>query len=459
MPAMSRISLCCLAFVAVFLPACHEPPAPPQRVVLVTVDTLRADHLGSYGYPRKVSPFLDQLAAEGVLFTNNFATSSTTVTCHASLFTSLYPAQHRLIRNGEELHDSVFTMAEMFQGQGYETGAFTTVGFIESLDRGFGTFDSEKKYFSSHHVVDKTIDWLEDRAPTDKIFLWVHLFDVHEWYKRGHLDEEYRGKAEATTTLSRAEFVEYLETRQGISSEHLGGEDAMLDVIDRYDDQIMSTDAQLERLFDFMAGAGLGEDALWIVSSDHGEGLGSHKFRGHGAKIYNEQVRVPLFFRFSDGRHSGSAVDQLVRHVDILPTLAELIGAPLDSQVFPVVGDSLLPLLEGEKTEAGVRYSYSQRRDVDEKRLQGGWEPGDVYSLQTLDYKYIFKSEAPDEFYDLSRDPLESVNLAEEPSDIKDRMEAYLAGLYEQMAQQGEQLGRSEIKPEHIEELKALGYL
>lgn len=448
-----------LTGLAVLAGGCGETDPAPRRIVLVTVDTLRADHLGSYGYPRQVSPFMDRLAREGVRFEHAYATSSTTVTCHASLFTSLYPTQHRLLRNGEVLHDTVFTMAELFERQGYETAAFTTVGFIQSLDRGFGTFDAEKKYFPGSHVVDKTIRWLESTAPSERQFIWVHLFDVHEWYKPEHLDEAFRGEAAARTDLGPAEFVAYLEKEQGISTSFFGDEATLLDVVDRYDDQILSVDAQLERLYGYMEDGGWNDGALWILTSDHGEGLGSHRFRGHGAKIYNEQVRVPLVFHFSDRRWAGTTVGRLVRHVDVLPTVADLLGVTLDDQVFPVVGHSLVPLLENPQAEVPVRYSFSQRRDADEMRLAGGWEPGDVYSVQTLDFKYIYKSEAEHEFYDLSKDPVESVNLIGEPSEVKDRMQAYLTGLYSQMSRQGDLLGSSEILPEHVEELKALGYL
>jgi arylsulfatase A-like enzyme len=443
---------------------CREPSPAPRRIVLVTVDTLRADHLGCYGYPRRVSPFIDRLAREGVRFEHAYATSSTTVTCHASLFTSLYPTQHRLLRNGEVLHDTVFTMAQLFQRLGYQTAAFTTVGFVRSLDRGFDTFDAEKKYFPARHVVDKTIRWLETKAPADRLFLWVHLFDVHEWYHRDHLDEEFRGVAATRTDMSRGDFVAYLEKEQGISTSFFGDEATLLDVVDRYDDQILSADAQLERFYGYMEDAGMNDGALWVLTSDHGEGLGGHQFRGHGAKIYNEQVRVPLVFHFTDGGHAGAAyagitVGRMARHVDVLPTLAEILSASLDDQVFPAVGASLLPLFEDPEAEVPVRYSFSQRRDADEQRLAGGWEPGEVYSLQTLDYKYIFKSAAEHEFYELSNDPVESVNLVGEPSEVKDRMQAYLTDLYSRMSRQGDLLGRSEILPEHVEELKALGYL
>ena len=436
----------------------HEPPS---RVVLITVDTLRADHLGAYGYPRDVTPFVDQLAETGVLFNNTYAVSSTTLTCHASLFSSLYPPQHQLIRNGETLHESVYTMAQMFQAQGYRTGAFSTVGFLQTLERGFDVFSTEKKYFPSQHVVGKAMQWLRENKDAEKIFVWIHLFDVHEWYRPKHLHEDAKGAATERTKIDREALVAYLEKRHGVLREHYkNDDDALLDAINRYDDQLTVVDGEIRRLYGAFTDEGIDRgDTLWIVTTDHGEGLGSHDFKGHGAKIYNEQIRVPMIWHFTDGRHAGAQVDQLVRHVDVLPTLAEMLKTTPDKQVFAVAGRSFLPLVEGRRDNTAMRYAYAQRRDADEQRLRGGWEPGDVFSLTTLDYKYIYKSERADEFYDLRQDPTESVNLIDEPSDVKDRMRGAVIQLHATMSEEGSQLGRSEINPKHIEELKALGYI
>lgn len=439
--------------------ACHSEVDPPRRVYLVTIDTLRADHLGSYGYPRAISPFLDRLATDGVLFEQTVASSSTTMASHTSLFSSLHPPQHRLLRNGEALDESVFTMAQLFQQKGYETAAFTTVGFTRSLSRGFDTFDSEERYFPAEHVLGKASRWIETRRSAKGLFVWIHLFDVHEWYRREHLNQAFLGAARTRTAIPDRDLVATLRERQGISLDDFENEQDLFDVIGRYDDQIASVDAALGNFYSFLEHRGLDDDALWIVTGDHGEGLGSHGYRGHGGRIYNEQVRVPFVMRFPDGRFAGRRIDRLVRHVDLLPTVAEILHAPLDQQVVPVVGKSLLTLIEGGTSPERPRFAFSQRRGADARRLALGWEPGEICSLQTEDHKYILHSDGVDEFYDLRSDPLELNNLIDEPSETRDRLKERLTSLFEYMSEQGEHLGDREILPEHLEELKALGYL
>ncbi len=433
------------------------PSEAPRRVYLVTLDTLRADHLGCYGYPRQVSPFVDRLAAEGLLFRQAFASSSTTTACHASLFTALHTPQHRMTRNGMEMPEALFTMAEMFRREGYATAAFSTVNFMSTLSRGFDVFDTEKRYFPSGHVVDKAERWLAGRGRRDKIFLWLHLFDVHEWYRPQHVAEDTLKRA-ASLEPRGEELALYLGRHQGFIPGRLASEGGMLSAVDRYDGQILAADAALERLFDAVAARGLDDDALWIVTSDHGEGLGSHDFQGHGARLYHEQIRVPLVFHFTDGRYGPRRIDRLVRHVDVLPTLADLLGASLDRQVFPVVGHSLRPLFDGRVSDFAARYAFAQRREADEPPAPK-WELGEVFSLHSLDHKLIYRSAGDDQLFDLRQDPGESVNLAGELPEIRDRMRDYAVRLQRLMTEQGAGLGKGEINPVYVEELKALGYL
>ncbi len=434
-----------------------EPFPAPRQVFLITIDTLRADHLGCMGYPRDVSPTIDRLAAEGVLFTQAYASSSTTVACHASLFTSLEPPQHRMVRNGVEMHPSLFTMAEMFRAQRYATAGFSTVNFMKAVARGFDVFKTQPKFRPADRVVREAIRWLDGKKPTDRLFVWVHLFDVHEWYQLHNVDAEQlevaRGLPPTGTELAR-----YLQQEQGLMPSTFTGEEMMVEAVHRYDGQILAVDAAIKKLYGFARAEGLGEDALWILTADHGEGLGSHGFHGHGGWIYNEQIRVPLIFHFTSGRYAGRVVDGLSRHVDLLPTLAEMLGTTVDRQAAPIVGRSLLELLE-DRSGRPIRYAFAQRREADELRLSKGWEEGTVFSIQSLDYKYIYRTHGADELFDLRSDPLESVNLAGGGSAIEDRMRADAVRLQGILYEQGADLGRGEINPEYIEELKALGYL
>jgi arylsulfatase A-like enzyme len=432
---------------------------PPQHVVLVTIDTLRADHLGMYGYPRDVSPFLDELAQRSALFTNAYASSSHTMPSHASLFTSLFPAQHGTTKNGQPLHERVLTMAETFRELGYATAGFTTVNFLTPLAQGFDTFESKKSFHPADRLVEDAIAWLDGLSPQQPSFLWLHLFDVHQWWRPEHLDPQMAQRAAASATLTRDELVAHWRDQQGMEVESWDDEETMLLHMNRYDGEILHVDRELRRFYEYARAHGLLEDGLWIVTADHGEGLGTHGFRGHGAKIYGEQIRIPLLLHFADGRHAGAVVDSLVRHVDLFPTLAELLDVDLSGQVFPIIGRSLLPLLHGREPEEENRYAYAQRRDADERRIAGGWEEGEVVSLQTLEHKYILHSEGGDEFYDLRDDPGELRNLVDADSPDKERLRRTLERMLAAMKEQGKSLGGQEIEPAFIEELRALGYL
>jgi len=427
--------------------------------VLVTIDTLRADHLGMYGYPRNVSPFLDELASRSARFDNAYASSSHTMPSHASLFTSLFPAQHGTTKNGEALHDRVLTMAEVFRDQGYATAAFSTVNFLSPLGRGFDVFEPKRSFHPASELVDEAISWLEGLPPERPFFLWLHLFDVHQWYKEELLDPHQAELAQASSSLAPQELIAYWREHQGVDLQSWDGEEDQLLHMNRYDGQILFVDAQLRRLYELASARHLLDHGLWIVTADHGEGLGSHNFRGHGARIYDEQIRIPLLLHFPDGRYAGTVVRPLVRHVDVLPTLAELLGVGLDRQVFPVAGRSLLPLLEGREPQSDSRFAYAQRRDPDERRLDLGWEEGDVVSLQNLRFKYILHSQGNDEFFDLDNDPLELRNLSGSGAAEEQRLRATLQKMLTAMREQGDSLGDNEIQPEFVDELRALGYL
>lgn len=442
--------------LAVSLTACGERP-PLRRVFLVTIDTLRADHLGLYGYPRDTSPFLDSLGERGQVFETAYASCSHTAPSHASLFTALHPAQHRVLRNGEELDDAVTTLAEIFRDQGYRTAGFTTVRFLEGLSAGFEELSSEKRFHPAPHVLGKAYEWIARHDAGDKLFVWIHLFDVHQWNRDDQIDGEAVRAIRTESTLAGEALLNYLQREHGTDLSQ--GPEKILRAVNSYDGQILSTDRALARFFATLESEGLARDALWVVTSDHGEGLGNHDYMGHGKTVYNEQIRVPLVFYFTDERCPARRIPGLVQLVDVAAALAELAGASFDGQVIPPVGRSLLPLLSDPDASWDSRSVFAQRRPADDKRLAEGWLPGDVYALQTARYKVIAQPEGTDEFYDLADDPFEQRNLIADPAAEKQRMLEGLLRRYREMVEQGELLGSGEINPEHIEELKALGYL
>ena len=429
----------------------------PQRVVLVTIDTLRVDHLGSSGYPRNTSPFLDSLANSGTMFERAYSSCSHTGPSHATLFTGLEPPQHRLLQNGETLHDDVLTLAEVFRDTGYRTAAFSTVGFLQGLSQGFDNFDTRGQYHPASDVLGRAGAWIADQPEDARLFVWIHLFDVHEWYQRDHVDPAGLEHI-AAEPLQGEELATFLEAEHGVRYGHFERA-KIVDSVDRYDGQLWVTDQTLAR-FHGDLGSAFNEDALWLITADHGEGLGNHDFLGHGKNIYDEQLRVPLIL-VGPGITAGLRIDQPVGLVDLAPTLAERVGASFDEQRFPIAGRSLGPLLAGETLPP--KPLYAQRRPVDEKRLREGWAEGEVFALIDGSHKVIANTHGQHELYDLSVDPFELDDrfATADPAEaaLRDTLLRQAAQRFRDMMRQGEAVAGEGIDASHVEELRALGYL
>lgn len=427
--------------------------------MLVTIDTLRADHLGCYGYPRETSPFIDTLAAEGVAFGRVFASSSHTTPSHASILTSLHPVQHNALVNGRGLPPAILSMAEMFQEAGWETAGFFSVNYLEELNDGFETFDwstGKANYYTraADRTVDRAIAWLDERQPGSRLFLWVHFFDPHEPY---HPREKFVERMILGTAAEKVRFIDYLTRVHGIPPDFYRDEESLFNKFNGYDAEIALVDRELERLYRSLAERGWNGNSLWIITSDHGEGMGSHRYIEHSQKIYNEQLRVPLIFHRGGGGFAPRRVGELVRHVDILPTLAELIGYPLADRSPAVQGESLAGVLSG-RGRPPARSAFSQRRPPAGRRRRG-WSPRELYSLQSADYKYIHHSEGEDEFYHLAEDPLESRNLIGEPSPVRDRMRRELEEYYGRIGSEAVSGAKTEVDQKYQKTLRTLGYL
>ena len=447
-----------LSFFCVLIATCLScgRSSLPEHVILVTIDTLRADHLGSYGYPRDISPFLDSLAKDGVLFENAVSSSSHTAPSHASLFTSQYPASHGVVANGTQLGARVPTIASVLRDSGFQTGAVISARFLSLIATGFEEVHHKRPkpsgYWPADRVIDRAIVWLVNRDKNKRFFLWVHLYDVHS--SRG----EQGGPPYELLTALKEEYREDPEPLQRAWAQRGLPEQVRRRPrqIHHYDAQIAYVDSELRRLFDFVEGHEDLSNVLWVITSDHGEGLGNHGFLGHGKHLYQEQIRVPLIFY---GLQEAMTVGDLVRHVDVLPTVADLVGVSHSNGDGNTEGRSLAPLLDGSEASLPPVYAYSQRRPPTEARLEAGWTSGLMISAVSEDHKYILKTGGEDEFYDLSQDPLEVNNLVNESSTEKDRMANWLASKYEEMTTSMSGEADAQVQEEFVDELRALGYL
>ena len=361
-----------LLLLAAALAACS--PAPPKRVLLVSIDTLRADHLGSYGYAEAHTPVLDDLAARGVRFEHAIAPVPLTLPSHATLLTGMDPPAHGVRSNAAfRLDASVPTLAERFQAAGFATAAFIGASVLDrhfGLMRGFEHYDDRMPEAHSLRsrgfperpadvVVDAALDWL-DTAP-ERFFLWIHLYDPHAGYEPP---------------------PEYLERFAR----------------NPYDGEIAFVDDQLARLLEGLRAAGPESENLLVVTADHGESLGEHGESSHAYFVYDATQRVPLIVQGA-GVPEGRVVTTPVRLMDVAPTLVELARLePLAS----AQGQSLTPLFSDGARDWPPAYVETLA-----PQLNHGWSP--LLGLRTAQHKYI---RAPrSELYDLRADPGELHDL------------------------------------------------
>ena len=466
---LTMLLLVILAVGAVFLKALFPPDMEVERIVLVTIDTLRADHLGAYGYIQDTSPFFDYLATKGILFRNHVAPMATTVPSHAALFTSQYPIRLGVLENGHKLDSSVLTMAEAFQQIGYYTAAtVSTVGQFtgSNLDQGFEYFSAPDKhsvpegqvYRPAEETIQTAISFLSARDVNERFLLWVHVFDPHQPLRppKAHRDTLHCAAREL-------DLPTYWTETQRVPRDYFHSQRQMLNKITMYDAEIRYVDHELRRLYRFYRQQGFDHKSVWVITADHGEGVGNHRWWAHGKHIYNEQLRIPLLFYFSDGQDESRTIDTLVEIIDIYPTLLELVGNSAPVEGSPE-GNSLLPLLFpglGDGYPEG--YAFSQRRVFEGPAPETvipertNYEKGDTFALQSNDHKYIYRTHGIDEFFDLRSDPYETTSLIgrglEEEAVIRELLLETMAELV------------GEGSPEHVQvdeetrkQLRALGY-
>ena len=467
-------------------------PGRSQRsdhILLITLDTLRADHMSCYGYPRETTPFMDSIAAGGVRFTRAFAPMATTAPSHATMLTGLYPLQHTVVRNGNRLPDDVGTLPEILSAAGFETAGFvsTNVHFaVGNIDQGFGHFDEpgpqeswigpvdgtnslDLQYRRAEQTLAGASAWLENTPPPQRLFMWIHLFDPHTPYvrRRAHLDAATAGDSEAAAAwldFVRAEHHVDLRPGPGMPTGPADAEHRPDDRLgyDLYDAEIHYLDASLKAFFDHTAALGF-EDFLTIIVADHGEGLGAHGWWGHGKHIYNEQVRIPLILRWPDGRYAGKVVRTVVEANDLMPTILQAAGVDgrtiAENRALPIEGTPLQRLLAADSGADAFGYAFIQRREfATDSSGSSNYERGEKFALVNADWKYIYRTTGADELYHLATDFHEQHNLIDsDPAEMSD-LQTTLLDLIDGL-EAGTGLGREVVDAETIRKLRSLGYV
>ncbi len=397
-------------------PAASRPAAsrPASNVLLVTLDTARADRLSPYGFMDVRMPHLERLAREGVLFEQAFSVAPLTLPAHTSLFTGLLPPSHGVRDNADQpLAAAHTTLAERLQARGFRTGAFVGSVVLQSdrgLSQGFDTYRDVRaqagvsvRQRPGNLVVDEAIEWLEGAAGSP-FLLWAHLYDAHAPY----------------------------EPPAPFRAAH----------VDPYVGELLFADAQLGRLLDALDRLHLADRTIVVVAGDHGEGLGEHGEETHGLLLYDSVLRVPLIVRAPAIR--PRRVADVVSLVDVAPTVLELLGidAPRAD------GTSLAGSLNGRRidVEAYAESLYPARL---------GLAP--VHTLRDGRFKLI---DGPrPELFDLQTDPFEEHNVIGASAKIAGAMRARLDAIAGPGSRRAKTEMRTPVPPEVRERLAALGYV
>jgi arylsulfatase A-like enzyme len=427
-------------------------PAAGPNVVLYMIDTLRADHLGVYGYRRPVSPEIDAFAAQATVFARAWSQSGWTKSSVASMLTGLPPLAHGVMERLDALPDALRTLPEMLHEAGYETLGVSTnpaisaeAGFGRGFDRFVQLFDPEALPFVARPAEDvnrELFRWLDARDRHRPFFAYLHAMDVHEPYLPPAEDRR-RFAPQADATLCRPgpkDVTAALATRPGLTRSGLNGNFEAL-----YDAQIAHADRQFGLLLRRLRELGLYDRTVVVLVSDHGEEFLDHGLFAHGHSLYQEILHVPLVVRWPDGRYAGRRVESPAQHLDLLPTILAAAGAASP----PACPGLDLRLLAAADTPA--------EREVSSDLSLAGTR---IASL-VAGGMHLLVRERPNpaaELYDLRRDPHELRNLAD-PGGV--RFGYLMARLRSLHRDQGGNAPpkRPPISPELDKQLRALGYV
>ncbi|MCJ7581526.1 MAG: sulfatase [Candidatus Aminicenantes bacterium] len=438
-----------------------------SQIILISIDTLRADHLGVYGYERETSPNIDSLAADSAMFSNVYASSPWTLSSHVSILTALNSVNHQVYQDNEIMDPDLVTAAEMLRVNDYFCSAFTGGGFVSSV---FGFAYGFDSYYERTDEVLLNIAaelsfrdvarWI-DINKNKNYFLFIHTYQPHDPY--------------SSPAPYKTMFLSENSKWSNINlNGHLGGknsifkklpEDDRQNIIDLYDAEIRYTDEKLigplvQKLIDMT----LYDKTMIIFTSDHGEEFYEHEGWGHGHSLYDESLKVPLLIKFPHSKYLGSKVDHIVSLIDIVPTILDEMD--IDSTQFEFDGRSLIPFLEGKEKKDRVFLS-----DVGENILnlhlpqkiasnEGGKKLILNKSIRSQDrgfFRYPPPSIKAIELFNLSLDPGEHSNIVDVESSIANRIIDRIEEIYKSAKRK--KPGQAVLDEELKKQLRALGYI
>jgi arylsulfatase A-like enzyme len=519
-PAAAVISILVFVLIAgIFLVTRNEGRRPVERqdkntsaqkpnVVLITMDTVRADHLSCYGYPRQTSPHVDNLARDAVIFKNAHATTSWTLPSHASIFTGLYPSRHgadrksddspainsvdknlnywnkMMLSNFTRLSGAHHTLAEILKDGGYKTagiigGIFCTSIF--GLEQGFDYYDDEIPSFNINffalyqaidmffslddifsqqgylgkriavHLNDSAYPWLEKNS-AQPFFLFINYMDAHTPYLPPQsygryfttIPKEIIKKRNPPFDVSYISAETRLMNAVTYNGQHLTKEEKEL-IMGQYDGGIRYLDDYLGRLFDKLKALNVYDNTLIIITSDHGEAFGEHNHMEHGRTLYEEVLRVPLIIKYPAPYQRRGLIEKRVSLVDLLPTVLAFLNYPVPADI------------DGKTIEALPADIFAELKLTPEETRKK--ELRDLKALYEGKEKYIWSSDGAGELYNLEADPLEEQNLFGTYPLRVEVMDKTLKNWVASFKGRNIEGEKAQIDNQALEKLRALGYV
>ncbi len=491
--------------------------AAQPNVVLITIETLRADHVGAYGYARNTTPNLDRLAARGARFDNTVAQAPFTLPSIASLMTGQYPPGHGVRNHPAILAAEVETLAERFQADGYQTAAMTRHTWLRrksGLDQGFDEYHNNKfsAGLDARSLSLAAVDWLEARDPERPFFLWMHFLDPHlpytpsypysVLYRDENADEPRVKHLRSMMALDRENFeptpyadipggpyydlvfpyypdnpalLDLAFWRRSRGSIFFGGAryraEDIAELGELYDGAITYTDDNLARIMKALAELGIEETTVVAVTGDHGEAFGEHGlYFTHDFTLYDEVLRVPLVLHYPAAIEPGTVISQQVRLMDLAPTLLELAGidpatlGDVDAvSLVPLIEGGSLPFLKAFAESAPRRHMFPEHKRVYFDGNRGKWR-----MVRTERWKLIRIPHPKGdlyELYDLVNDPDETENLFDElPGEAGKLVPVLEAWMREDPARDADRSAEENAEIEGLDpaaqqQLKTLGYI
>ena len=450
-----------------FNPVLYQKNNNGHNVILISLDTLRSDHLGCYGYKRDTSPAIDAFAEDSAQFLNTYSSSPWTLPSHVSLLTSLHCMKHMVHYEDEKMDSSLVTLADLLRQKGFYCSAFTGGGFVNAAFGFSKGFDSYGQSSRGIHQIDgaegicqSVLNWIDNHQDRD-FFLFIHTYQPHNPFScpppfnTMFLDDAAEWK--------EIDLLKYIGGKEGIFKNL--SERERENIIGLYDAEIRYTDEKLiQPLLKKLKDTGLYDQSTIILTSDHGEEFYDHHGWEHGHTLYNELLKVPLIIKFPGSEFAGKKINTVVRLVDVMPTILDKLG--LKRSGLNLDGKSLMPILkEREKVDRTFRAYKAdnilnshipQKISINEEKVK--LILNKKFTAEQLDFFSSSPPElAPIELYDLSKSFIEKNNIVDEKPRIASQLVRLINEMYIKMKERKSE--KADIDKDLLEQLKALGYL